>query len=83
MVGDGMLALLSRAFAATGEPIDDTQSYVHFKIHHLLSQPTTRCGADISAYCGNLQYFQNAGVKLAICTNKQEAATHHLLEQWI
>ena len=31
MVGDGMLTLLARAFAATGEAIDSAKSYAYFQ----------------------------------------------------
>lgn len=82
MVGDGMLALLKRAFAATGEPVDDAQSYSFFQefLTHYRSQKPDP--SQIYPHVLDvLQHFQNAGVKLGICTNKQEAATHQLLEE--
>lgn len=81
MVGDGMLAMLGRAFAATGATIPDSESYTRFQefIAHYRNLPP-----DMSQIyphtVENLKTFRDAGVKLGICTNKQEAATLYLLD---
>jgi phosphoglycolate phosphatase len=81
MVGDGMLTLLTRAFAMTGEAINDSESYVRFQefiAHYRGLRPDP---AQIYPHAvETLEHFHAKGVKLGICTNKQEAATINLLE---
>ncbi|MDP9127676.1 MAG: HAD-IA family hydrolase [Pseudomonadota bacterium] len=82
MVGDGMLPLLSRAFAITGEALPDSQSYVMFQefIGHYRNQHADP--AQIYPHAiETLEHFKTLGIQLGICTNKQEAATLHLLEE--
>lgn len=82
MVGDGMLPLLNRAFAATGEPVPESESYVRFQefVTHYRGQKP-----DPSQIYPNaretLERFHGANVKLGICTNKQEASTLQLLDE--
>ncbi|MDX2028631.1 MAG: HAD-IA family hydrolase [Alphaproteobacteria bacterium] len=82
MVGDGMLPLLSRAFAATGGPISDAEAYLRFQeflLHYRDQKPDPA-----QIYPGGketLEHYHKAGVKLGICTNKHEASTIRLLEE--
>ncbi len=82
MTGDGMLPMLSRAFAATGAAIPDSESYKLFQefiTHYRNSNPNP---AQIYPHVEeSLKTFKARNIKLGICTNKQEAATHRLLEQ--
>ncbi len=81
MTGDGMLPMVHRAFAATGEALPDTQSYERFQVfiaHYRSQKPDAS-----QIYPGVMEAlarFHAAGVRLGVCTNKQEAATLRLLE---
>ncbi len=82
MVGDGMLPMLGRAFAATGEGISDSDSYTRFQefiAHYRAQKPDP--SQLYPHVVETLETFQSAGVKVGICTNKQGAATIQLLEQ--
>lgn len=81
-VGDGMLTTLKRAFAATGAVVGDDESYRLFQsfVMHYRDQPADT--AQIYPHVvETLGYYKNAGVKIGLCTNKQEAATHKLLDE--
>ncbi|MFY9288036.1 MAG: HAD-IA family hydrolase [Alphaproteobacteria bacterium] len=80
MTGDGMLPMLGRAFAATGERITEANSYKLFQefIQHyrtLKPDPSQLYPGTVEM----LEKYHAKGVKLGICTNKQEAATHRLI----
>ncbi len=80
-LGDGMMELCSRALMATGGlPQDDVYPFVQKFITHYRKVP-----ADPSQiYAGGreaLESLSQAGVKLAVCTNKQEAATRRIFDQ--
>jgi phosphoglycolate phosphatase len=81
LTGDGMLPMLSRAFAMTGKPIPDSESYIRFQefITHYRKQK-----ADPSQIyphvIDSLKHFKKRGVAMGVCTNKQEASTIRLLE---
>lgn len=81
LIGDGFLTTLGKAFAATGEAIPDSESYVRFQefiAHYREQKPDP---AQIYPHAREtLESFHNAGVRLGICTNKQEASTHDLLD---
>lgn len=82
MVGDGMLTLLTRAFAATGTPVNDADSYALFQefIDHYRNQKPDP--AQVYPHTvETLAHYRDRNVKLGVCTNKQEAATIHLLQQ--
>lgn len=80
-VGDGMIPLIERAFKETGGLPENFNSYNCFQnfIAHY-----RRLNADLGQiYPGaqeTLAFYHGKGIKLGICTNKQEAATIHLLE---
>jgi phosphoglycolate phosphatase len=80
MTGDGLLLMMHRAYGATGASVSDTQSYEKFKIfieHYRRLKPDP---AQIYPHVvETLTSFQTSGVKLGLCTNKQEAATHQFL----
>ncbi|MFA6280595.1 MAG: HAD-IA family hydrolase [Bdellovibrionales bacterium] len=80
-LGDGMMELCCRALTATGGlPQDDVYPFVQKFITHYRKVP-----ADPSQiYAGGreaLEALSGAGVKLAMCTNKQEAATRRIFDQ--
>jgi phosphoglycolate phosphatase len=82
MVGDGMLTTLQRAFAATGDALSPDESYRQFQtfVGHYRAQ--TADSAQIYPHVREtLDAFKGEGVKLGICTNKQEASTNRLLEE--
>jgi phosphoglycolate phosphatase len=82
MVGDGMMPLIDRAFIATGGMPKDAEPYKCFQnfIGHyrkLQADPE-------QLYPGAreiLEFYFNKGVKLGLCTNKQEASTLKLIEE--
>ncbi|HEU0118727.1 MAG TPA: HAD-IA family hydrolase [Alphaproteobacteria bacterium] len=81
MVGDGMLPMLSRAFALTGTAIPDSESYLRFQ--EFISHYRTMKPDPSQLYphtAAILEQYSKAGVKLGICTNKQEAATKRLID---
>ena len=81
-VGDGMMPLIQRAFDTTGAVPENFNSYASFQIfigHYRGLKPDPS-----QIYPGTretLESYFKKGVKLGICTNKQGAATVHLLEQ--
>ncbi len=82
MVGDGLLTTLERAFTITGAPIPSAESYIHFQefIEHYRAQKPDPAQLYPDAIA-TMQKFLKTGVKLGICTNKQEASTLRLLDQ--
>jgi phosphoglycolate phosphatase len=82
MIGDGMLPLIQRAYAATGAPVSVAESYPKFERFIGFYRELQPDPAQIYPHVTEvLAALQKAGVKLAICTNKQEEATHRLLKQ--
>ena len=81
-VGDGMLTSLQRAFAATGAGLSNDESYRQFQnfISFYREQPAEM--AQIYPQVREtLDGFLQDGVKLGLCTNKQETSTHRLLDE--
>jgi len=81
LTGDGMLPMLSRAFAATGPSITEKEAYNHFQVfinHYRTLKP------DPSQFYPHtvetLQWYRDHDIKIGLCTNKQETATHRLLK---
>jgi phosphoglycolate phosphatase len=82
MTGDGMMPLITRAFEATGGVPEGFNSYSSFQVFIAHYRNLNPDPAQI--YPGGreaIERYFKAGVKLGICTNKQEAATVRLLEQ--
>lgn len=82
VVGDGLLTTLQRAFTATGEALSPDESYRQFQtfVGHYREQKADP--AQIYPHVREtLETFKGEGVKLGVCTNKQEAATHRILEE--
>lgn len=80
MIGDGAMELCRRALLATGGvAADDVYPYVQrFIVHYRALPPDPQ-----QIFAGvheALEALGKAGVKLAVCTNKQDAATHRILE---
>jgi phosphoglycolate phosphatase len=81
MIGDGAVAFVKRAFVATGDPMTgDELPYVQQYIGYYRN-----IKADPSQIYPHvaplLEKYFHAGVKLGVCTNKQEAASYRVLEQ--
>jgi phosphoglycolate phosphatase len=81
LIGDGMLPMVSRAFAKTGKPIPDSESYNLFQkfiayYRNLKPDPEQL----YPLVRESLEAFHKEGLKLGLCTNKQEAATLKLLD---
>lgn len=82
MVGDGMGALMARAFAAAGEP-NIPRERVQFLGERFLEayQQLQPDPSQIYPHTvAMLERMRDAGIKMGLCTNKQEAATHQLLQ---
>lgn len=76
MVGDGTDALLARAFAAHGAEPDPAAAAEY------VADYTARAAEATEPYPGvteTLRAMQGAGWRLAVCTNKPEAAAHRVL----
>lgn len=82
MIGDGLLTLMQRAFAATGMPIVDDQSYIYFQsfIQYYRNQKPDPSQLYPGAY-DLLKKLKGMGLKNGLCTNKQDAATRSLMDQ--
>jgi len=76
MVGDGAAALLARAFAARGTVPDETA------LEDFLADYTANAAVETRPFPGveaGLQALAASGWRLAVCTNKPEAAARALL----
>lgn len=81
MVGAGARALIERGFAAGGAPLDAGKLEQLFK--KFLTIYEDRIAEESRLFDGlqaSLERFAQAGWKLAVCTNKIEAASVKLLE---
>lgn len=82
LVGDGMLTTLQRAFEKTGAALSGDQSYGLFQKFITYYRQQTPDPAQIYPHVLDIMgQYKKEGVKLALCTNKQEAATLQLLDQ--
>jgi len=82
MLGDGLLTTMNRAFVATGTAIPPADSYTTFQefvTHYRSITPDPTQIYPHVLTC--LRKFTERGVKLGVCTNKQEAASLQLLEK--
>lgn len=80
-VGDGAMVTVQRVFAWTGAPLT-TDAYPLMK--RFLTHYRNIRADPAQIYPGVvdlLRHYQQAGVKLGVCTNKQEEATYKLLEE--
>lgn len=81
LTGDGMLPMLARAYAKSGARLSDAEAYGKFQ--KFVANYRGLKGDPSQIYPGvreALDFFQNKGVKMGVCTNKQGAATHKLLD---
>ena len=80
MIGDGSRALVGRALSATGSPTDaEDPSYQRFmQIYQAGLSHLTRLYPGVEEA---LRTLRDEGARLAICTNKPQAATVALLQQ--
>lgn len=78
MIGDGTHALVGRALRATGEVVDVEKSHRRF-LDFYEAAPTrlSRLYPDVAT---TLRSLIGLGARLAICTNKQQAATLAVLD---
>jgi phosphoglycolate phosphatase len=79
MVGDGSAKLLARAFAKAGHPLDrDLPALPRFmEIYEACVADLTRPFRGVPE---TLALLQDAGHRMAICTNKPDRATRQVLE---
>lgn len=78
---DGMLPMVHSAFAATGEPIAETDSYARFQVfikHYRSQSPDPQ--QVFPGVAEALQRFDEQGILLGVCTNNAEASTKKLLD---
>ncbi|MBN8929242.1 MAG: phosphoglycolate phosphatase [Rhodospirillales bacterium 69-11] len=78
MVGDGVATLIARAFAARGRTPDAT-AVADYAADPALFVP--RASRPFPGVVAGLATLAEAGWRLAVCTNKPEAAARSLLEQ--
>jgi phosphoglycolate phosphatase len=80
MIGDGVEALIERAAIATGGPLATAAFEQTIARYRTLMQsaPTPTVFAGARAALGN---FNEHGIKLAVCTNKPEAAARQVLDR--
>lgn len=73
MIGDGIHALVGRALRATGEVVDLENQRERFQ--HCYEARLTRLSRPYPDVATTLASLVESGARLAICTNKQQAAT--------
>ena len=80
MIGDGVDTLIERAMAATGGALSATAFTETVERYRALMRdiPRPRAFAGARAALGQ---FNEWGIKLAVCTNKPEAAARDVLDQ--
>ncbi len=77
-IGDGARALVGSAFAHAGKPVDLDEVMPGFMVHYadcLLLYPTVYPGV-----VETLQSLRDAGIAVAVCTNKPERFVRPLLD---
>ncbi len=77
MIGDGTRALVERALAATGAIVD--LDVAHEQFCKIYEAAPTRLSRLYPGVATTLESMRRAGVRLAICTNKQKRATDAVL----
>ena len=80
LTGDGMMAMLNRAFMGSGLPAaqkDLDQIYMQFIKHYSTLKPDR--SQLYPHVIETLQHYRGRGVKIGLCTNKQEQSTHRLM----
>ena len=78
MIGDGSHALVGRALRATGEVVDLENAHQRFlDIYEAAPTRLSRLYPDVET---TLRALVELGARLAVCTNKQQAATLAVLE---
>ena len=81
LVGHGARAMIERAFRLRGNPLDETELPAmmdRFVEHYLAGMP-----GDSQPYPGltaSLDGLRDAGMKLAVCTNKMESLARPLID---
>lgn len=84
MVGDGVPKLVERAFAATGGVPDGGADALAGRVARF-GEDYEKCGFPLTRpYAGTLSVLAalgDAGFKLALCTNKPQAATVEILDR--
>jgi phosphoglycolate phosphatase len=78
MIGDGSHALVGRALHATGEVIDHENAHQRFLDFY--EPAPTRLSRLYPEVATTLRSLIGSGARLAICTNKQQAATLAVLD---
>ncbi|MGE3623815.1 MAG: HAD family hydrolase [Bdellovibrionales bacterium] len=79
-VGDGMMPLMTRAFEATGGQPANFNAYNCFQDFVAQYRSLKADPSQIFPYVRELlEKYRTSGVKIGICTNKQEASTLRLL----
>ena len=78
MIGDGTHALVTRALRATGEVVDLENAHQRFQdFYEAAPTRLSRLYPDVAT---TLRSLTGSGARLAICTNKQQAATLAVLD---
>ena len=77
MIGDGTHALVGRALRATGEVVDLENAHQRFLDFYGAPTRLSRLYPDVAT---TLRSLIGSGARLAICTNKQQAATLAVLD---
>ncbi|MGB9154667.1 MAG: HAD-IA family hydrolase [Alphaproteobacteria bacterium] len=81
MIGDGMPAMIHRAFAATGEPLSEQGEQAVFQVFLRLYQAQKASPEQLYPHALEiLTAFRNMHVKIGLCTNKPYLSTVKLLD---
>ena len=81
IVGEGLMEAVLRAFKLTGDAlVQDSFPYVQRFIQYYRGAKADP--AQIYPHViSTLEFYSKAGVKLGVCTNKQEGSTYQVLEE--
>ncbi len=81
MIGDGVPALVSRGFEATGGPPDDPEAWLD-RFHVLYGEDSATLTTLYPGVMDTLESLRAAGHRMAICTNKPIEATRAILQSF-
>ena len=82
LTGDGLMPLLGRAFKLTGEVLSEVEIYQNFQQFINFYRDVKPDVAQIYPQAVEMiGFYKKSGIKIGLCTNKQEEATLRLLEE--
>ncbi len=83
MIGNGVKKLVERAYASQGKPVEgDALNAVTDRMMGIYGKHLTRATTAMPGALELIAAYHEAGVKIAVVTNKPEAFTHEILKHF-